>query len=174
LRSVLSGVHYPDGLYEAVIRRIHADQEINYVRACIIKGWLIRNRKKEVRMSLDTGKKDPAYRIGRLFATLEKTQADALGNIGSTIRDRFYSAASATPQSVFPRLLRMYQHHLAKLEGGLKVSREKLLQEIVEPLAGFPAHLNLADQGMFALGYYHQMQAFYRRKSDDACEKSED
>jgi CRISPR-associated protein Csd1 len=174
LRAVLNGVHYPDGLYEGVIRRIHADQKINYIRSSIIKGWLVRNQKKEVSMSLDLNRKDPAYRIGRLFATLEKTQADALGNIGSTIRDRFYSAASATPQSVFPRLLRTYQHHLAKLEGGLKVNRERLLQEIVEPLSGFPTHLNLAEQGMFALGYYHQMQAFYRRKSYDACKKSED
>jgi len=174
LRAILTGVQYPDGLYDAVIRRIHADREINYIRACIIKGWLARNRKKEVTMSLDIEKKDPAYRIGRLFATLEKTQADALGNIGSTIRDRFYSSASATPRSVFPRLLRTYQHHLAKLEGGRKINREKLLQEIVEPLVDFPTHLNLADQGMFALGYYHQMQAFYRRKSDDACKISED
>ena len=174
LRAILTGVQYPDGLYDAVIRRIYADREINYVRACIIKGWLVRNRKKEVSMSLDIEKMDPAYRIGRLFAVLEKTQADALGNIGSTIRDRFYSSASATPRSVFPRLLRTYQHHLAKLEGGRKINREKLLQEIVEPLGDFPAHLNLADQGMFALGYYHQMQAFYRRKSDDACKISED
>jgi len=174
LRAILTGVQYPDGLYGAVIRRIHADLEINYVRACIIKGWLVRNRKKEVSMSLDIGKMDPAYRIGRLFAVLEKTQTDALGNVGSTIRDRFYSSASATPRSVFPRLLRTYQHHLAKLEGGRKINREKLLQEIVEPLVDFPAHLNLADQGMFALGYYHQMQAFYRRKSDDACKTSED
>jgi CRISPR-associated protein Csd1 len=174
LRAILTGVQYPDGLYDAVIRRIYADREINYVRACIIKGWLVRNRKKEVSMSLDIGKMDPAYRIGRLFAVLEKTQIDALGNVGSTIRDRFYSSASATPRSVFPRLLRTYQHHLAKLEGGRKINREKLLQEIVEPLGDFPAHLNLADQGMFALGYYHQMQAFYRRKSDDACKISED
>jgi len=68
--------------------------------------------------------------------------------------------------------LRTYQHHLAKLEGGLKINREKLLQDIVEPLTNFPTHLSLADQGLFALGYYHQMQAFYRRKSDDVCGKN--
>ncbi|MBE0461585.1 MAG: type I-C CRISPR-associated protein Cas8c/Csd1 [Candidatus Aminicenantes bacterium] len=178
-RSVLTGVQYPDGLYNAVIRRIrirriHDDREISYIQACIIKGWLVRNQKREVSMSLDVGRKDPAYRIGRLFATLEKTQADALGSIGATIRDRFYSSASATPRSVFPRLLRTYQHHLAKLEGGRKINREKLLQEIVEPLGDFPAHLNLADQGMFALGYYHQMQDFYRPKSEEAFTKSKE
>jgi CRISPR-associated protein Csd1 len=166
MRAILSGSRYPDGLYSAVIRRIHADRNINYLRACIIKGYLNRNQGREISMSLDTERLDPAYRLGRLFAALEKTQGDALGNLNASIRDRFYSAASSTPQSVFPRLLRTYQHHLGRLEGGRKVNREKLVQEIVGPLVNFPAHLNLADQGLFAIGYYHQMQKFYQKKED--------
>jgi len=106
---------------------------------------------------------DPAYRLGRLFATLEKTQTDALQGLNRTIRESFYSSASATPGSVFPRLLRTYQHHLAKLEGGHRVNREKLVQEIFAPLETFPAHLGLADQGLFAIGYYHQTRDFYTR-----------
>ena len=117
-------------------------------------------------MSLDIERSDPAYRLGRLFAALEKTQGDALGNVIATIRDRFYGAASSTPRSVFPRLLRTYQHHLGKLEGGQKINREKLVQEIIGPLVNFPAHLSLADQGLFAIGYYHQMQKFYQKKED--------
>jgi CRISPR-associated protein Csd1 len=166
MRAILSGSRYPDGLYSAVIRRIHADRNINYLRACIIKGYLNRNQGREITMSLDTERTDPAYRLGRLFAALEKTQGDALGNINASVRDRFYSAASSTPQSVFPRLLRTYQHHLAKLEGGRKVNREKLVQEIVDRLVNFPAHLALADQGLFAIGYYHQMQKFYQKRED--------
>jgi CRISPR-associated protein Csd1 len=166
MRAILSGSRYPDGLYSAVIRRIHADRNIIYLRACIIKGYLNRNQGREISMSLDTERLDPAYRLGRLFAALEKTQGDALGNLNASIRDRFYSAASSTPQSVFPRLLRTYQHHLGRLEGGRKVNREKLVQEIVGPLVNFPAHLNLADQGLFAIGYYHQMQKFYQKKED--------
>ncbi len=167
LEAIVTGSKYPAGLYQAVMRRIAADRTINYPRACIIKGYLVRNIGKEVSMSLDRSRNDPAYRLGRLFAVLEKTQTDALGrSINATIRDRFYSSASATPAMVFPRLLRTYQHHLAKLEGGLKVTREKLVQEILDPLEGFPAHLGTAEQGMFALGYYHQMNDFYRSKND--------
>ena len=118
-------------------------------------------------MSLDIARSEASYRLGRLFATLEKTQQDALGgSVGATIRDRFYASASATPAVVFPRLLRTYQHHLGKLEGGRRVGREKLVQEIVEPLADIPAHLDLTDQGLFALGYYHQMNAFYSRHEE--------
>jgi len=167
LESIVTGTRYPDALYMAVMRRIAADRTVNYPRACVVKGHLVRNRGEEVSVSLDTSRPDPAYRFGRLFAALEKTQQDALGgNVGATIRDRFYSSASATPAAVFPRLLRTYQHHLSKLEGGRKVNREKLVQEILDPLRDLPAHLGLEDQGLFALGYYHQMNDFYRSRDE--------
>lgn len=167
LRAIITGSPYPAGLYTAVIRRIGADTTINYARACVIKGYLNRNLSKEVSMSLDLERHDPAYRLGRLFAALEKTQKDALGeSLNKTIRDSSYGAASSTPGTIFPRLLRTYQHHLAKLEGGRKVNREKLVQEIMAPLGAFPAHLSLPDQGLFAIGYYHQTRAFYTRRED--------
>jgi CRISPR-associated protein Csd1 len=104
------------------------------------------------------------YVLGRLFSVLETIQSVANPGINATIRDRFYGAASATPRAVFPRILRTYQHHLAKLQGGLRVNREKLVQEIVGDLRDFPAHLNLADQGLFAIGYYHQTKDFFTKK----------
>ncbi len=172
LSAILTGSRYPDGLYSAVIRRIHADRIVNYPRACIIKGHLNRNLRKEVSMGLDPQRADPAYRIGRLFAALEKTQRDALGEgLNATIRDRYFGSASATPGPVFPRLLRTYQHHLSKLEGGRKVVREKLVQEILDPMDGFPAHLNLTEQGLFALGYYHQTRDFYTPKESNSADK---
>ena len=116
-------------------------------------------------MALDSENPDTAYRLGRLFAALEKTQEDALPGINSTIREHFYSSASATPRAVFPRLLRTYQYHLAKLDGGRKTNRERLVQNIVLPLSEFPTHLNLAGQSQFALGYYHQRQDFFTKKS---------
>jgi CRISPR-associated protein Csd1 len=167
LHAIITGIRYPEGLYAAVMRRIRADSVVNYPRACLIKGYLNRNLNKEVSMSLDSSRADPAYRLGRLFATLEKTQQDALGgNLNKTIRDSFYSSASATPGSVFPRLLRTYQHHIAKLEGGRRVNREKLIQEILDPLGTFPTHLGLPDQGLFAIGYYHQTRDFYAKRGD--------
>lgn len=172
LRAVLTGGKYPDGLFQAVMRRISIDRHIDYLRACIIKGYLKRNLNKEVSMGLDKERKDPAYRLGRLFATLEKVQEDALGSVGASVKDRFYGSASATPASVFPRVLRTYQHHLGKLNAGQKVVKDKLVQEILSPLAEFPAHLGLAEQGLFALGYYHQRQDFFTSK-DDAQKNSE-
>jgi len=166
LRAVLYGTAYPNALASAVILRIRADRKIDYIRAAILKAWLIRlyRFKGGIPVSLDIDRVEPAYRLGRLFAVLEKTQTDALKGINATIRDRFYGAASATPATVFPRLLRTYQHHLAKLENvGQKVNREKLLQEIMEKIDNMPNHLGLEAQGLFAIGYYHQRTAFYTK-----------
>lgn len=168
LRSVVTGARYPEAFYTAVLRRIAADRRIDYARASALKGYLNRNLAQEVSMSLDKDRTDPAYLLGRLFATLEKTQKDALGeSLNRTIRDSYYGTASATPVTVFPRLLRLYQHHLGNLEGGLRVVRERLVQEILAPIGRFPAHLGLAEQGLFAIGYYHQMRGFYTRSTSD-------
>lgn len=173
-RAIVEGSPYPEGLFSAIIRRIQADRTINFLRAATLKAVLVRNHQLTIPTMLDTANTDPAYLLGRLFSTLEKTQEDALGNVNAGIRDRFYSAASATPASVFPRLLRNYQHWLSKLGGGAKVNRERLVQEILSSVdsTGFPNQFSLKKQGIFAIGYYHQRKDFFTKK--DASTDSDD
>ncbi len=162
MRSILTGVNYPHSLYQGVLGRIRADRRINYLRASILKAVLQRNHKKEVPMSLDTERREIAYLLGRLFAVLEKAQLDALGKINSTIKDRFFSAASSTPATVFPRLIRLSQHHIEKAEYGAVSDRR--ISEIMENIDSFPVHMNLQDQGLFAIAYYQQKNNLYRKK----------
>ena len=118
-------------------------------------------------MSLDISNTNVGYRLGRLFATLEKIQSEANPGINATIRDRFYGAASGTPVAVFSNLMRLKNHHLAKLENqGRRINFERLIAEIMSEIKDFPSHLPLADQGRFAIGYYHQNQDFYTRKEN--------
>jgi len=161
-------------LFQKVMSRVRVAEKdqndnptdrVSYLRAAIIKAYLNRNHNLNLTMSLDTTRTDTAYLLGRLFAVLEKTQQDALPEINATIRDRFYSAASATPGAVFARVLRTYQHHLGKLDGGHKIVRERLVQDIMSGMNGFPAHLNLQQQGQFAIGYYHQRKDFFTKKN---------
>ena len=157
------------------IRVVEKDQKgrtrdnVTYIRAAILKAWLVRNHQHQITPMLDENNPNPGYRLGRLFAALEKTQQDALPGINTTIRDRFYSSASATPRAVFGRLLRTYQHHLTKLDGGRKTNREKLVQNIVWSLEGkaLPAHFTLAEQSLFAIGYYHQRRALFTKSQDE-------
>ncbi len=184
VRSIITGGKYPEGLYTAILRRIHADRTINYLRAAMIKAVLVRNHSLPIPIMLDTENTDPAYLLGRLFAALEKTQEEALPGLNATIRDRYYSSASATPRSVFPRLLRTYQHHLEKMPHELaknnksidfdlalklKRKREILVQDIFGFFSadGYPPQLSLLDQGKFAIGYYHQRKAFFPAKAKD-------
>lgn len=174
MRSILLGTRYPDSLISGVINRIRVVEKkpkgegildnVTYYRAAILKAWLIRNHNQTITTMLDETNTNPGYRLGRLFAVLEKAQQDALPGINSTIRDRFYASASATPRAVFGRLLRTYQHHLGKLDEKLKSYREKQTQEILSSLRDFPAHLNIQNQSQFALGYYHQRKDFFTKK----------
>ncbi len=175
MRSILEGIPYPTCLLAALVERIRADHDVGYFRAALIKAVLKRNyRKEEVTMALNEESKDVAYRLGRLFAVLEKAQEEAVPASNVTIKDRFYGSASATPSVVFPQLIRLSQHHLAKLETGPKIHKEQLLQTILDGIdseRGFPAHLNLEAQGMFALGYYHQRKAFFTKKAERATQE---
>ena len=107
---------------------------------------------------------DLAYRLGRLFAVLERIQQQAMPGINATIRDRYYGAASTTPVAVFTTLLRLKNAHLKKLTDSAAAYFERLIGEVVAPMTEFPRQLTLPDQGRFALGYYHQRQAFFARK----------
>lgn len=175
VRSVLEGTPYPNTLLQAAVRRIRAEREITYVRAALIKACINRSTRfktpaleEELKMNLDKNTTSIGYRLGRLFAVLEKIQQEANPGINATIRDRFYGAASGTPAAVFGNLMRLKNHHLAKLSSqGRKVYFEKLLGEIlsgVPAAVGFPAHLSLDEQGRFAIGYYHQQQDFFVKK----------
>ncbi|MBO7679359.1 MAG: type I-C CRISPR-associated protein Cas8c/Csd1, partial [Thermoguttaceae bacterium] len=96
---------------------------------------------------------------------LEKLQRDANPGINATIRDRYYGAASGTPLTAFPNLLRLKNHHLSKLSNeGARVKYENLLTEVMSVIDDFPAHLSLADQGRFAIGYYHQNQELFKKR----------
>ncbi len=184
IRAVLTGRRYPQNLYAGVLGRIRADaarkdsrtkkpvENITYLRVAIIKAVLQRNypeKYMEVPMSLDKEKKDIPYLLGRLFAVLERVQLDALGKVNATIKDRFFSAASATPASVFPRLLNLAQHHIAKSEYGANADRR--IAGIMEHVNGFPVYLDLQEQGMFAIGYYHQKNAMFRDIQEAAAKK---
>lgn len=175
MRSVLQGGAYPQILFTSVLRRIRIDGEFNSVRAGILKACLnrahrlnIQPLKKEISMTLDPVHPDPVYHMGRLFAVLEKAQEEALGDINATIKDRFFGAVSSTPGIVFPRLIRLSQHHLGKLEKGRRINIEKLIQEIMQQIPAFASHLPLREQGIFAIGYYHQRFDLFQKKTKEA------
>lgn len=115
-------------------------------------------------MALNTEQPSVGYQLGRLFAALEKIQEEGNPGINATIRERYYGAACSSPITVFGTLIRLKNHHLAKIENkGRVVNLERLLTEIVGHFDNFPSHLSLHEQGKFAIGYYHQRQEFFAK-----------
>ena len=176
VNSIFQGTPYPFTLFSACIRRIRAEsgshdkKAIRIARMAIIKAYLNRtnSNNKKIEVMLDKSNTNQGYLCGRLFAVLDKIQEDANGI--SSIRERYMNAASATPASVFATILNLSSHHMEKLSNeGKKIFFEKIKQEIIDkiPATGFPAHLDLQDQGRFFIGYYHQRQEFFSKKEEE-------
>lgn len=188
MRAILSGGPYPYNLLGTILMRMRADGDISGTRVALCKAVLTRAARMrhqgihqgELPVSLDPHNKDPGYLLGRLFSTLEGVQRAALGDqINSTLCDRYYGAASATPAGVFPALLRNARHHLSRLrkdKRGLSIMLEKQIGEIVDLVGtAFPKSLRLEAQGRFAIGYYHQTQFRFARDKNpnDAVDDSQ-
>ena len=179
IKSIFLGTPYPYTLLSACIRRIRAESgdgnAARITRIAIIKAFLNRQNVNDKRMEimLDKRNTNQGYLCGRLFAVLDRIQEDANGI--SSIRERYMNAASSTPSSVFATILNLSSHHLENLSNeGKKVFYEKLKQEIIDKISsdGFPAHLDLQDQGRFFVGYYHQRQDFFNKKEENNNDES--
>lgn len=171
MRAVLAGTPYPLMLLSTVLMRIRSDGYVNGLRSAILKSVLIRNFKREVPVALDSENTNKGYVLGRLFAVYEEIQRAALGgNVNATIKDKFYGAASASPQKVFRTLDAGSQNHFSKLRKqnpGRAVNLEKTIGSIMDLMnpgdEPIPVALNATEQALFGIGYYHQHSDFFRK-----------
>lgn len=178
--AIINGTPYPNDLLATVVRRVKTDSDeernqyiqmnnirMGLIKACINRSARLSGNKEEIKMSLDTENKNPAYLCGRLFCKLEEIQTKALGEgLNRTIKDSYFSSASTRPAVVFPRLIALAQHHLAKLDDGPAFYLNKDITELMGMLgAEFPANLSLREQGIFMLGYYQQRNRKYENKT---------
>ena len=178
LRAVLTGSLYPAALYTQTEIRLRAEKDIPRGKAAIIKAYLLRNvveqqkdqthnYKEVLDVELNEQSTYLPYRLGRLFAVLEAVQQKANPNINTTIKDRYFNSACATPALVFPTLLRLAQSHLSKIGGGSEVYYDKMITELLGSVTqSYPARVSLQDQGIFQLGYYHQKQKLFTKKEE--------
>lgn len=178
-KSILNGGIYPISIYNNILIRIRAEINqniaINHARVAYIKGYLkrfyrvnnLKNKEEELTVSLNNNSENTSYNLGRIFALLEKIQSDANGN--SNIRERYFSAASSTPAAIFPTLLNLAQYHISKIKKENNKNfnfQDKLIESILSKINEFPSILNIEEQGMFILGYYHQREDIYTPKEN--------
>lgn len=174
LRAILGDTPYPVSLLTQTELRIHAEHNVSRGKAAILKAWLLKNGsnpqyKEVIDVQLNEQTNYAPYVLGRLFAVLESLQQKANPGINATIMDRYFNAACATPSIVFPTLLKLAQSHLKKLDTGYFIYFDKQMTELCGRLTdSYPVRLNLQDQGIFQLGYYHQKQKFFTKKEENS------
>ena len=171
-RAIFTGGMYPVSLLENTMLRIRAERSVTRGRAAIIKAYYLKNTNTEcpkevLTVALNEESRNIPYTLGRLFSVYEAAQKAANPGINTTIKDRYFNSAAATPAMIFPILGNLYQKHLRKLEGGSAVYFDKQVMELKGILQDeYPMRLTLPQQGSFDLGYYHQTQKRYTKKED--------
>lgn len=187
-RAILTGDMYPQILFNQTLIRVKTESNVplTQARAAIIKGYLLRksrilNKKEGIDVYLNEQSTNAAYVLGRVFALLEKIQKDALGDINATIKDKYFATACSNPSLVFPNLLKLAQHHLAKINNNSESKKagnylNKKIGDCLSLLEGesFPKVLNMENQGRFILGYYQQNQKNYEKREINKEEKQDD
>ncbi len=172
LRAILCGTRYPATLINAITLRIRAEHDISYAKAAMIKAYYMKNKTEKcpeevLTVALNETSNNTPYVLGRMFSLLEQIQETALPGINATIRDKYFTSASATPAAIFPNLINLAQKHLRKLEQGQRIYLDSQLSELMGKLEeGFPARMILPEQGAFQLGYYHQTQKRFTKKGE--------
>lgn len=172
INSVLTGARYPSSLIYSVMKRIFLDRNVTASQAAIIKAYYLKNENKDcpkevLTVSLNENSTNVAYTLGRLFSVYEAVQQAANPGINATIKDKYFNSAAARPASIFPILGNLSQKHLRKLEKGTQIYFDRQISELKAILGEeYPQTMNLAKQGSFDLGYYHQTQYRYTKKED--------
>jgi CRISPR-associated protein Csd1 len=192
VRAALAGIPYPLAAMQKALMRYRLEigninddkdgwrtKKWNDARVALIKAILNRRKRafpntthyKEVQPEMDLNNNDQGYLLGRLMACIERMQQTALKNVNASVVDRFFSGASASPKSVFPRLMKNLRHHARKAKDDAQTSGtarwlESQVDEIVSRINDFPSHLSLDEQGLFIIGYHHQRNWFWTKKED--------
>ncbi len=199
-RAALEGTAPPAMLLKPILYQFHSALvgdtpkkgrfPYSHSRFALLKLILNRNRKEGDPMIepeiFETD--DSAYNCGRLLAVLADAQAKAheYGMEGPGVAERYFGAASVSPSSVFPLLLRLNRHHLEKIgksekyrshAGFIEVDIQHIMAlfkpEQTNRPPQFPRHLDLQAQGRFAIGFYQQKAFTDAERRDHMKRKSE-
>ena len=192
LRAILEGTTYPETLAAAILLRIRSERgHVNDRRAAMLKAVFNRNYAKDdgerLMPGLDRERHTPGYLLGQLFALYEKAENEAQAKLvngkrerrerNATLRDRYFTAASAGPARVFPTLGNGHGHNMAKLrkrpEETFQKSYGYIEREVGRVMNGLPIDipktLSPPEQSEFIVGYWH-MRTDRPLKSDEGNE----
>ncbi len=171
LRSALLGAAIPVGLLHLAVTRNRVERRVTRPRAALIKMALARRGERtqpgRKMVELDRNDHRPAYMCGRLLSVLESAEVAIAGTRRPVSIDRYFGLASSAPESAFDMLRKRATHHFNTVKHRSVATYRDLkeyAEEILDVLNCYPTALSLEEQGLFALGYYHQKVHLLRQK----------
>ncbi|MGD0341808.1 MAG: type I-C CRISPR-associated protein Cas8c/Csd1 [Bacteroidales bacterium] len=173
LHSVLEGVQYPINAVIVALNYCLNPKGDTSNRIALIKGYLCRKLrqegKEEISMALDKNRTSVGYLLGRFLAMGDYIQAISIGRApNSGLSDTYRSSLCVTPSMVFSTISAKIDCHLSKIKRntpgfGIMLSRE--YSSILDKLSSIPSILKFDEQAEFVLGFAHQTQDRYTKKS---------
>jgi len=179
IRSLFLGAVFyqelPLVVLAAAVERNKSEKTVSAERAGLLQAYFIRKTKRRTYMGLDeSSDATTAYRLGRLLAVMQAQQSRVNRNLNKNITDRFFTSMSTRPASVFPALMALGRTHTRSLKEKPGGYFERKIGEILDGVMPVPNTFRLAEQGEFALGYYHQRYSDMNyTKAKGAAEGSE-
>ena len=162
MMAALRGDPLPEGILNDCLARLKAEGSAGCTRQrlSLVKLFLVR-KGVPVTESLNPDERHPGYVFGRLLEVFDEIQYAAIGDVNSGVVDKYYTTFSSAPAMVFSRLFANAQNHLRKLrseEPAIHYNLDRKLTDLVAllPAKSPPGVMPLRDQGLFALGFYHQ------------------
>ena len=157
--AVLGKSPYPMYLYSAILEKAKTeiivggikDDSFRFIQyLSILKAVLIKNfGKGEGLVELNQLESNTAYLLGRVFAVaLVTVDANRRDNM-EKVKERWFRAAMETPSVAYGQFLQS-----AELYNANEFKITEIMDKIRTPL---PQRLSLEEQGMWMLGYYHQL-----------------
>lgn len=167
----LHGKPLSDRILIPLLKQIQVDGTMYPNQAAAVNSCIVSRQEQKGVEGMHTEERSEAYKIGKLFAVLEKIQKEAI-NSNNTIATKYFSAASTTPASIIGLLIKNAQHHLTKIGNsekgmGLAVYYDKKIVEIYSEIDQYPTQLNAIGQAEFAMGYYHEKRVLYTSKNKE-------
>lgn len=183
MKAILNGTPYPVTLINAVECRINVEHNVSPDKAAIIKAYYLRKTtnkqfKEVLQMDINEESDYLPYVLGRLFSIYEQIQLAAMPGINTTIKDKYFTSASATPARIFPILGDLAAKHMRKTwqSEGLKIKLDKALGALTGKVGDhYPSRLSLEERGAFQLGYYFENQKRFNKvnKNNEDNEQGE-
>ena len=181
LRAVAFGWKYPEDVTRQVLDRAVKDGSIGDgirgIHAAYLRGYLIRNCRKEIAVALDINNNEPAYLMGRVLAYGDylQYQSNKPHPVTKSLSALYLREVSFYPGVCMPHIVRKIQYYCQKLDRkakNLAVYYYRDYNDIMSrlPSDGWPQKFTREEQALFITGFYQQQKEFFSRgkKADEA------